>query len=282
MNAIRSVVNKFLNKFKSSKCQIVNLGAGYDTLFMNLIDQNNTPTKYIEIDFPRVVSSKIRLIRSKKNLSEKFQFKTEEPTTTKPVETNSVFKLPTPTANFARNEMNEINLENFSLISVDLRRINDLDRKLSECNIDRSLPTLFISECVLVYMSAQDSSVLLQHLATTFSQCCFLKYEQCNLNDKFGEIMLENMQLRSCKLLGVEVCESIETQKNSFINNGFDSKLCQVITMTNYYQNIMNKNERERIESIEFLDEAELLFQLLDHYCICLAANNQSLNDIFL
>ena len=90
------------------------------------------------------------------------------------------------------------------------------------------------------------------------------------------------MQLRSCKLLGVEVCESIETQKNSFINNGFDSKLCQVITMTNYYQNIMNKNERERIESIEFLDEAELLFQLLDHYCICLAANNQSLNDIFL
>ena len=101
MNAIRSVVNQFLRKFKSSKCQVVNLGAGYDTLYMNLIDQNNIPTKYIEIDFPRVVSSKIRLIRSKKNLAEKFEFKTELPepnqaSTTKPVETTSSAAVTTP------------------------------------------------------------------------------------------------------------------------------------------------------------------------------------------
>ncbi len=293
VNAIRSVVLQFLSAHKDHQCQIINLGAGYDTLFFNLADQNNLPSKYIEIDFARVVSSKVRLIKSKKVLYEKLQISkksdSSDPTSTEKnstVDSSGLFKLPTPIASLDRNRCNdsqhEINTNNFSLISVDLRKINELDKRLTECNVDRSLPTLFISECVLVYMSVEHSSALLHHLASTFSQCVFLKYEQCNLNDKFGEIMLHNMQQRSCKLLGVDSCQSLESQKKSFTDNGFSSDLCQVFTMTDYYQNRMSRTERERIESIEFLDEAELLFQLMDHYCICIAGNNQNLMQNFM
>ena len=282
VNAIHTTVNKFLMNYKTSnqKCQIVNLGAGYDTLYLNLKDHQMQPFKYVEIDFPRVVSSKIRLIKSKKALLDKFQSETKVVDTTEI--TNGLFKLPTPTASFIapRSDINEFKVDNYHLISVDLRKINDLDKKLQECNIDRNLPTLFISECVLVYMSIEHSSELLKYLTETFQKCCFLKYEQINLNDKFGEIMLHNMEIRSCKLLGVEACQSLESQHQSFITNGFSS--CQVITLTDYYNNKMDKKERERIDSIEFLDETELLFQLLDHYCVCVAVNNPELSFIFL
>ena len=91
------------------------------------------------------------------------------------------------------------------------------------------------------------------------------------------------MQQRSCKLLGVDACQSLDSQKKSFTDNGFiGDDLCQVFTMTDYYKNRMNRNERERIESIEFLDEAELLFQLMDHYCICIASNSHNLMQNFL
>lgn len=298
VNAIRSVVLQFLDTHRGQPCQIINLGAGYDTLYFNLADQNNLPSKYVEIDFPRVVSSKVRLIKSKKVLYEKLQnsitdsaFNETTTATSQSVfnstDGNGLFKLPTPIsasfANRSNDSQREINTNNFSLISVDLRKISELDKRLTECNVDRSVPTLFISECVLVYMSTEHSSALLRHLASSFNHCMFLKYEQCNLNDKFGEIMLHNMQQRSCKLLGVDACQSLDSQKKSFTDNGFiGDDLCQVFTMTDYYKNRMNRNERERIESIEFLDEAELLFQLMDHYCICIASNSHNLMQNFL
>ncbi len=83
--------------------------------------------------------------------------------------------------------------------------------------------------------------------------------------------MLYNMQQRSCKLAGSDACSSIESQIIRFQTNGFTS--CQCITLTDYYLTKLDKKERQRIESIEFLDENELLIQLLDHYCICIAAN---------
>lgn len=156
-----------------------------------------------------------------------------------------------------------------------------MERKLkNDCKLDFSLPTLFITECVLVYMQNEHSNKLLSYLSENFKLCSFVSYEQVNLDDKFGEIMLANMELRSCKLLGIEACHSIDSQLNRFINNGFSLNACQVITMTDYYKNKMSQRERERIEAIEFLDENELLFQLMDHYCVCIAANNTDLKDI--
>lgn len=38
--------------------------------------------------------------------------------------------------------------------------------------------------------------------------------------------------------------------------------------------------ERQRIESLEFLDEQELLIQLLQHYAICVAWKGDHLKDV--
>lgn len=291
VSAMQSVIHKFLDKYSSNgkpMCQIINLGAGYDTLYFNLCEKNKLPLKYVEIDFPRVVSSKLRLIRSKKALSEKITMEKikndiviSDVTNTEDSEPG-LFKLPTSTVSSSLISIQpgkDLITPLYSLVSVDLRNLSDLDRKLDECKIDRSLPTLFLAECVLVYMSIEHSSTLLNHLTTNFERCSFLNYEMVNLNDKFGDIMLYNMQRRACKLAGSDACLSVETQINRFKAEGFTK--CQCITLTDFYENKIDKNEKSRIESLEFLDENELLIQLLDHYCVCVAGNCQEAEQLF-
>ena len=287
VNAMRSIISKFLDKY-STNCQIINLGAGYDTLFFNLLDKNQLPFRYVEVDFPRIVMSKIRFMKSKKTLLDKLRLQVNETSdqtqTAAAGETDSAgFKIPSllPAASASLpldlHSSTELHLRNYHLISADLRNISEFDNKLSVCDIDSNMPTLVLAECVLVYMTTEHSNQLLKHLTSRFRTCSFVNYEQVNLNDKFGEIMLGNMQLRECKLLGTDACGSIDSQYNRFVQSGFDMNVCQVITMTDYYQNKMPQHERIRIESLEFLDEKELLIQLMDHYCICIAANSYDL-----
>jgi [phosphatase 2A protein]-leucine-carboxy methyltransferase len=278
VKAIRNFVDKFIEK-TNQNCQIVNLGAGYDTLYFNLFDNNKLPLKYVEIDFQRIVTAKIRLIKSKKILSEKIvdQINNEaaKKSEAKPVDGFALPTLPSPA-----QTANELHTLKYHIISCDLRNTIELDKKLKECNLDFTIPTLFIFECVLVYMTSTNSHNLLKYLNDNFKSLCLINYEQINLNDKFGEIMLSNMELRACKLSGVDVCKSIETQMNRFENAGFSKDLVRIRTMTDYYLNVMDQNERGRIEHIEFLDETELFFQLMDHYCVCQATNTGFLKNI--
>ena len=155
VNAMRTVVHKFL-AMCNQNCQIVNLGAGYDTLYFNLFDQNKLPVKYVEIDFQRIVTSKIRLIKSKKALAEKFHLNPNAADST----TSGQFKLPTSTIFSSLNssaQQTDLITDNYCLISVDLRNLDELEKKLNQCKLDRDLPTLFIAECVLVSLEAHST-----------------------------------------------------------------------------------------------------------------------------
>jgi [phosphatase 2A protein]-leucine-carboxy methyltransferase len=87
------------------------------------------------------------------------------------------------------------------------------------------------------------------------------------------------MQQRACKLAGSDMCSSIRTQIERFNVCGFSA--CQCLTLTDYYTNKLDKRERTRVESLEFLDENELLIQLLDHYCVCVAGNFMEARELF-
>lgn len=38
---------------------------------------------------------------------------------------------------------------------------------------------------------------------------------QVNMSDRFGQVMIENLQRRQCSLAGAELCQSLETQVNT-------------------------------------------------------------------
>ena len=65
----------------------------------------------------------------------------------------------------------------YHIIAADLRDKNQLLEKLKVCGIDKRLPTLFIAECVLIYMDGQHSNNLLEWIARDFQSACFINYD---------------------------------------------------------------------------------------------------------
>jgi len=56
-----------------NKCQIINLGAGFDTLYWRLQDAGQTVTKFVDVDFPIVTAKKCHLIKKHKKLLDKLR-----------------------------------------------------------------------------------------------------------------------------------------------------------------------------------------------------------------
>lgn len=162
---------------------------------------------------------------------------------------------------------NDAFLGNYHCIGADMRNIGEVEAKLQQAEINFSSPTLFIAECVLVYIENDCVNRLLTWITSKFKQGLFINYEMCNMNDTFGDVMLGNLRVRGCNLAGIANCKSLETQKARFLNNGWmGAKAWDMVEV--YYA--LTPAERQRIEKIEFLDEQELLIQLFQHYCICI------------
>ncbi|XP_043460871.1 leucine carboxyl methyltransferase 1 [Leptopilina heterotoma] len=247
VKGVEVFIDKFL-KLSGGKGQIINLGAGFDTLYWKLKDAGNSPVNFIELDFSNITAKKCYHIKKQKQLIDRLNTEDGE----------------------IRFSSTELHAANYHLVGVDLRHTSDLANKLSQAEVNFNLPTLFLAECVLVYIETNSASSLLQWFAGKFPNSLFINYEQVNMRDKFGQVMLSNLRSRGCLLAGVEDCESLETQQRRFTVNGWEGS--NSWTMVEVYDSLP-ESERIRIERIELLDERELLTQLLQHYCIAVAWN---------
>ncbi|XP_068003503.1 leucine carboxyl methyltransferase 1 isoform X1 [Melanerpes formicivorus] len=252
VHGVSYLIKAFLKKTECN-CQIVNLGAGMDTLFWRLKDENLLPKKYFEVDFPMIVARKIHHIKSKPPLS-------------KPI-------MESHSGDSLLIDSHSLDSSRYAIVGADLRFSSDLEDKLKKHNLDVHLPTLLVAECVLVYMTPQQSAELLKWAASTFPVGMFINYEQVNMMDRFGQIMIENLQRRQCNLAGVEVCRSLDSQRERLLLNGWET--ARAIDMMKVYSSLPQADVK-RIEGLEFLDEKELFEQLMQHYCICWASKDSS------
>uniref|UniRef100_A0A8C5QW51 Leucine carboxyl methyltransferase 1 n=1 Tax=Leptobrachium leishanense TaxID=445787 RepID=A0A8C5QW51_9ANUR len=278
VQGVHQLLRAFLRTTECN-CQVINLGAGLDTTFWKLKDENLLPTKFFEVDFPAIVSRKLYHIKSKPPLSKpimeshsgeslliavtrglfstlRFRYRTA-------VEV-SIFFLPRPDAH-------SLDSSRYSIIGADLRNLKDLEERLKRFSLDTQLPTVLMAECVLVYMSPEQSSGLLKWVADTFPTAMFINYEQVNMGDRFGQIMIENLQRRQCHLSGVDACQSLESQMQRMLSSGWEA--ADAWNMVTVYGHLPQE-DIQRIEKLEFLDEKELLDQLLLHYCISWATKD--------
>uniref|UniRef100_A0A915BYA0 Leucine carboxyl methyltransferase 1 n=1 Tax=Parascaris univalens TaxID=6257 RepID=A0A915BYA0_PARUN len=246
VTAIRSIIDAFLQQVGPS-CQIVNIGSGFDTLYWRLKEANARFYKFVDVDFSSVTAKKIHQIR-------------------KPGTPNLVAMFSEPPREAEHSDMHA---GDYELIGADLRQPDELKGKLELASLDFGLPTLFIAECVLVYMGSLHSGRMLAKLATWFTTAVFVNYEQVNMKDSFGEVMEKNLQQRGIVLPGLTACANIESQKQRFLDSQWEH--VDVWTMNEIYQKKLSQDEVKRIEAIELLDERELLTQLLHHYCIAIA-----------
>ncbi|KAF7408450.1 hypothetical protein HZH66_002987 [Vespula vulgaris] len=254
VKGIEVFIDKFL-KLSGDKGQIINLGAGFDTLYWKLRNAGNSPTNFVELDFPSITAKKCYHIKKHKQLIDTLNTEDGE----------------------IRFSTIDLHAANYHLVGTDLRDIYELDKKLTQAEVNFNLPTMFLAECVLVYIDTSAASTLLKWLAVTFPNSIFVSYEQVNMKDKFGQVMLSNLRSRGCLLAGVKDCETLETQQRRFTVNGWEGS--NAWTMVEVYDSLL-ETDRIRIEHIEMLDERELLIQLLQHYCIAIAWNGQTFKNL--
>ena len=239
------MILKHFISLNNGKCQIVNLGAGLDTIYWRLHDESLLPLKYVEVDFGEVVSKKLHMIKQSKLLQSKLE--------------NLEIKS------------DSLKSDVYNFIKCDLRDISLLTSLLGLTGIEQNVPTLFLAECVLIYMPVQSSTDIIKWVADYFSDSVFVNYEPFNMNDNFGKTMVNNLKSRQCWLVGKDACISLATEKDRFLCNGWSSVVCK--DMWSVYNCLPDKR---RIEVIEFLDETELFQQLLIHYCLCIAIKDSS------
>ena len=165
------------------------------------------------------------------------------------------------------------------LVGVDMRELGEVDRKLRLAGIDFSLPTLFLAECVLVYLLPTHSLPLIRYTASAFSGgSYFVSYEQILPHTAFGQTMLHNLQLRGCPLLGLTTYPTLDAHRTRYIEAaGYERWVGW--DMLRVYGEWIEGEERRRVEVVEWLDELEEWNLIQSHYHISCAAKRRRRSD---
>ncbi|KAM3207149.1 hypothetical protein ACQJBY_062390 [Aegilops geniculata] len=224
-SVLRKLMLQFLNAGSGSddhkRKQILSLGAGFDTTFFQLQDEGLAPYLYVELDFQEVTSKKAAIINHYNDMKEKLG----------------------PDASISI-EKGEVTSTNYKLFSADIRDIPKLDAIIRMAEMDPSLPTFIIAECVLIYLDPTSTDAIVSWASEKFSSAIFFLYEQIHPDDAFGEQMIRNLERA--------VARDMLKIYNDFIDGG----------------------ERRRIERLELFDEFEEWHMMQDHYCVAYGIND--------
>lgn len=272
--AIDKLVTRFLGPYSpespTHKKQIISLGAGSDTrIFRFFSKRQPSDIIYHELDFAVNTTTKIRAIRSTPSLQQALGL---DPSVDRVTVSESGDELHSPS---------------YHIHPVDLRSLS-ADSSLSETlpGVDTKLPTLLISECCLIYLSpteaAQVVSFFTEHLfgplnkpagagedAPQSSQTPLglILYEPIRPDDAFGRTMVSNLATRGIQLQTLHRYASLEAQRARLREHGLTSGQA-VADIDFIWERWVSEEEKERVASLEMLDEMEEWRLLARHYCI--------------
>jgi hypothetical protein len=250
LNAIKTSVDKILTTFQENepnlKINILNLGAGFDTMYF-LLKQKFNNFKYIEFDYKEINIKKIELIKKSKLLK------------------NTINNSENSEDKFIIKEGSFIS-EDYFILDCDVIDQNKFSKILSEIpNFDASVPTIVIAECFLVYIKKKTTMSILENISKNFKNLIFIEYDLIGANDNFGREMVLNLLDRGVKLFGYEDVPDSKSQIDRLHTTGFTQ--VEMISMLEYYEKHIEPSEKNRTKHLELFDEFEEFNLLQAHSC---------------
>lgn len=178
------------------------MGADSDTRFFKLRrKQSDLDLPYHELDFDANIRSKIARLRSPQFTSTaKFLRQTDLP----------------PSEFEVSDEDSRLTSYAYHIHPQDLRQL--AKGKSALTGIDTALPTFFVWECCLIYLTPDHADAVLQYFTSLFSQStplAIVVYEPIRPNDSFGRTMASNVTARSIQLQILEKYADLREQRET-------------------------------------------------------------------
>jgi tRNA wybutosine-synthesizing protein 4 len=240
--------------------QVVFLGPGYDTspLIPYVRGEENVFT--FEVDFPDIMSKKVELYRAEADivsLLEKGPREGASEETADPTTSSSIVKMGP-----------------LSFIAQDLRSAQLVVSDLVAAGLRGDVPTLVLSECVLVYVPKTEVLDLCARLGSLLQDAVWLTYDMITPNDLYGRNMIKNLEAAGFGIPGIKDFPTLDQQKSRFLETGWgDARSC---TMQHYFDKVMPAAQKARVCVLELLDEVEEFNLLMSHYSLTIACKGAS------
>ncbi|XP_050340470.1 LOW QUALITY PROTEIN: uncharacterized protein LOC126766804 [Bactrocera neohumeralis] len=236
--AIEKSVQSFAELAKGAPIQIISFGAGVDTLYFRLKKDRKAEvllSKYVELDFPDLVAEKERVVKS-----------------------NDIFQ--------------EYLGDEYALLPCDLRQPSEVCKLLKE-HVKPGVPTILIAEMVFVYIEESITTDLLRHtlsdvLGGPSTSVELITYDAMQPNDRFGQMMLENLSGIGVHLKGILDLPTAADHEKRALDVGFAQVKCR--SMKQLYLTVPRDTMMwlNKLEMIDDWDEWNLVHE---HYCFLVA-----------
>ena len=266
----------------TGRSQVVSLGAGFDTTFFRSRMEGSAASLYFEVDFPEVTARKAAIFRKHALLQRVIAGQRVTVAEALPLEQSSSATAATPAPSAPAADIGvsysttssggcTVSSPVYRMVTADLRDVAAVRAALLGAGFDPSTPTLFLSECVLVYLEPEESCALIAWAASACPRSVFVTYEQIRPHDAFGQVMTRNLEERGYSLRGLTAFPDIASQTARYRELGFGA--ATVADMNDVYYRVLPRADVARVERLELFDEVEEWHLMSAHYCIAVAVN---------
>ena len=279
VHSIKNTIQKFMDVAVSGddrRKQIVILGSGFDTLSLRLISGRDEVLSIYEVDFEKIIRRKVAVCLNDPTIRELLV-----PTIEKNAGISHEMKCGTDGSSDGSKRISiddegaNYKFDNLHFLSGDLRDTKNIIESLLRSGIDRSVPTLILTECVMVYLEKSPTMDLCKAFSELLLECVWVTYDMISPSDVFGRTMLKNLNAARFHIPGFTDFPTKESQVERFIESGWND--ARSITMLSVYEDYISIEEKHRIARLEIFDEIEEWQMLMSHYTLSVAVKGNSL-----